>query len=102
MTPRSLQVVLRSLADAEPTASDSELLRRFLEGDDAPFTELVRRYGGSVGTCRQLTSSDTEADDAFQATFLVFIRNIRKSAMPVSFRRGYTGSRTECAHGRGR
>ncbi len=76
MSPRSLQVVLRSLADAEPPTSDTELLRRFLQGDSEAFTELVRRHGRLVwAACRHLTGSDAEADDAFQATFLVLLRN---------------------------
>jgi RNA polymerase sigma factor (sigma-70 family) len=79
VTPRSIQVVLRSLADAEPLASDGELLRRFLGGDEASFAELVRRHGRLVwAVCRHLTGSDAEADDAFQATFLVLLRGIGK------------------------
>jgi RNA polymerase sigma factor (sigma-70 family) len=79
VTPRSLQTVLRALAECEPPASDAELLRQFLQGNEAAFTELVRRYGRLVWTvCRHLTGSDTEADDAFQATFLVLLRNTQK------------------------
>jgi RNA polymerase sigma factor (sigma-70 family) len=67
------------LADAKPPASDTELLRQFLQGNETAFTELVRRYGRLVWTvCRHLTGSDTEADDAFQATFLVLLRNAKK------------------------
>jgi len=78
VTPQSLRAVLRSLADAEPPASDGELLRRFLRGDDDAFAELVGRHGRLVWTaCRHLTGSDAGADDAFQASFLVLVRNAR-------------------------
>jgi len=77
MIPRFIQAVLRNLA-AEPATSDCDLLRRFLGGDDSAFVEIVRRQGRLVWTvCRNLTRSDAEADDAFQATFLVLLRNAR-------------------------
>ena len=78
MTPRSLQAVLRKLAEAPPQASDEELLHQFLDGEEAAFAELVRRHGRLVWTvCRHLTGSDAEADDAFQATFLVLLKKAR-------------------------
>lgn len=79
MTLRSLQAVLRSLAETEPSVSDDELLRRFLGGEGGAFAELVRRHGRLVwAVCRNLTGSDPDADDAFQATFLVLLRNAKK------------------------
>ncbi len=79
MTPRSLQAVLRSLADTGPPASDAELLRRFLADDEDAFAELVKRHGRLVwAVCRTQTHSDAEADDAFQATFLVLLKNAKK------------------------
>jgi RNA polymerase sigma factor (sigma-70 family) len=79
VTARSLQAVLRSLADAAPPVADGEFLRRFLQGDEAAFAELVRRHGRLVwAACRHLTGSDAEADDAFQATFLVLLKNAAK------------------------
>lgn len=75
MIPRNLQAVLRSIA-AEPAVSDAELLRRVTVGQTAAFTELVRRHGRLVwAVCRHLAGSDADADDAFQATFLVLLRN---------------------------
>lgn len=83
MTPRTLQTVLRSLAEAAPPAGDAELLRRFVAGDGEAFGELVRRYGRLVwAVCRHLTGSDAEADDSFQATFLVLLRSARKIRDP--------------------
>jgi RNA polymerase sigma factor (sigma-70 family) len=79
VNPRSLQTVLKSFANAESLVNDDELLRRFTMGDERPFSELVRRHGRLVwAVCRHLTGSDADADDAFQATFLVLIRNARR------------------------
>lgn|GEM_PF-6490820 len=79
MTQRPLQIVLRSLAETESPVGDSELLLRFVGGDEGAFAALVRRHGRLVwSVCRHLTGSDTEADDAFQATFVVLLQNARK------------------------
>ncbi len=79
MTPRSIQYVLRTLAETSPTVSDADLLLRFSANDESAFGELVRRHGRLVwAVCRHLTRSDAEADDAFQATFLVLLKNAKK------------------------
>jgi RNA polymerase sigma factor (sigma-70 family) len=67
-------------------SSDGELLGRFLNPDDseneAAFTFLVERHGPMVlHVCRQVLDDSHDAQDAFQATFLVFLRragSIRK------------------------
>ncbi len=58
---------------------EAELLARYArDGDDAAFESLVRRYGPMVlGVCRQLLRDPNDADDAFQATFLVLARRAR-------------------------
>lgn len=54
-------------------ASDAELVGRFAERrDEVAFTALVRRYGPVVfRVCRRVLRHDHDAEDAFQATFLV-------------------------------
>lgn len=56
--------------------ADAELLRRVVERrDEAAFTVLLRRHGGRVlSVCRHVLHREVDAEDAFQATFLVFAR----------------------------
>ena len=59
--------------------SDAQLLGRFAGVRDATaessFRELMHRHGPMVmGVCRQVLRRPHDADDAFQATFLVLVR----------------------------
>ena len=55
---------------------DSQLLDRFIACRDASaFRDLVTRHGPVVRrTCRQFLHDPHEADDAFQATFLILVQ----------------------------
>ncbi|HEX4607182.1 MAG TPA: sigma-70 family RNA polymerase sigma factor [Urbifossiella sp.] len=63
-----------------PTAADSrpdgELLAVFYQDrDETAFAELVRRHGPVVrSACRRVLPDPADADDAFQAAFLVLVR----------------------------
>src|SRR6516162_1165068 len=69
---------VRSLAGAPPgrEASDRELLHGFAaRRDEAAFAALVRRHGPMVlRVCRRALANAADAEDVFQATFLVLAR----------------------------
>jgi RNA polymerase sigma factor (sigma-70 family) len=67
---------------ADPT--DKVLLERFTrQQDEAAFAALVRRHGPMVlGVCQRILHHSQDAEDAFQATFLVLVRKTGSLARP--------------------
>src|SRR4051812_1559355 len=59
--------------------TDAELLGRFVDRrDEAAMSALVARHGPMVlGVCRGVLKDHDDAEDAFQATFLVLVRKAR-------------------------
>ena len=86
---------IRLLAHAEPerALADGELLERFIvRHDEAAFSALVARHGQLVlSVCRHVLNHHADAEDAFQATFLVLAQNaasIRKQEALASWLHG--------------
>jgi hypothetical protein len=68
---RHLRNVARQHEGAQ--VGDAELMERFIaHRDPGAFEFLVRRHGPMVlGVCKRVLGNETDAEDAFQATFLV-------------------------------
>src|SRR5579884_1720201 len=65
-----------ALLHATHGATDAALLELFLQQqDEAAFEALLRRHGAMVmGVCQRVLRHTQDAEDAFQATFLVLAR----------------------------
>lgn len=89
MSAHSLVPVLHYLhhlggAEGEPPLSDGMLLQRFVQsGDATAFELLLRRHGPLVlGVCRRLLRAPHDVEDAFQATFIIFLRKAGSLRQP--------------------
>src|SRR5258708_18580150 len=83
MNEKQLRTVVGNLRRAispNPASriSDAQLLERFLtQRDELAFEMLVWRHGSMVlNVCRRVLRDAHEAEDAFQATFLIFVRKL--------------------------
>jgi RNA polymerase sigma factor (sigma-70 family) len=86
---------LRTLTDGQSaaTAADGQLLDRFARlRDEAAFAAILRRHGPMVlAVCRRVMGRLQDAEDAFQATFLLLARkatSIRKKESVGSWLHG--------------
>src|SRR5439155_23465646 len=65
--------------DAAALPTDRELLERFVAGDEGAFARLVERHGPMVWrVCRGALRQHCDAEDAYQAVFLVLARKASK------------------------
>jgi RNA polymerase sigma factor (sigma-70 family) len=81
MATNQLRRVIQGLRGAalphgEAGRSDGQLLESYIRSrEEAAFAALVQRHGPMVwGVCRRALGSHQDAEDAFQATFLVLVR----------------------------
>jgi RNA polymerase sigma factor (sigma-70 family) len=73
---RVLHHLQRLVAGSTAGLPDTDLLECYLQGrDESAFRVLVQRHGPTVlGVCRAVLGHAHDAEDAFQATFLVLAR----------------------------
>ena len=79
--------------------TDRELVRAFAATrDEAAFAEIVRRHGPMVlAVCRRVLADAPEADDAFQAVFLVLARRAGSVGRPERLGGWLHGVAVRCA-----
>jgi RNA polymerase sigma factor (sigma-70 family) len=79
--------------------TDRQLLTDFASGkDEEAFAELVRRHGPMVlGVCRQMLRNQHDAEDTFQATFLVLARKAGSIRSPEALPNWLYGVATRLA-----
>src|SRR5437870_4988281 len=81
MATHATEMFLRQLrrfvrCDTGKSQTDANLLGRYIEKrDDEAFEDLLRRHGPMVlSVCQRILPIQQDAEDAFQATFLVLVK----------------------------
>jgi DNA-directed RNA polymerase specialized sigma24 family protein len=66
--------------------TDAQLIAEYIRRrDESALAALVHRHGQMVwGVCRRVLGNHHDAEDAFQATFLVLVRRAESIASPES------------------
>ena len=87
---------LSALTAGETAPTDTELLARYLAGDQGAFADLVQRHGPMVlATCRRVLGHSADAEDAFQTTFAALARHAATirgpAALPAWLHRTQSG-----------
>jgi RNA polymerase sigma factor (sigma-70 family) len=89
MTAGQLSQVVRQLRGVLATREaaglpEADLWERYVRQRDEPaFEALLRRHGPMVlGVCRRILRNEQDAEDAFQATFLVLVRRAASLRSP--------------------
>ena len=63
----------------DPLGNDTELIRRFEDGDLSAFEELVRKYQDKIyNLCRYMLQDARDAQDAAQDAFLKAYSNVKE------------------------
>jgi RNA polymerase sigma factor (sigma-70 family) len=85
-TSEVIQYLRRAVLRQEGVGlTDGQLLEEYIRRrEEAALAALVRRHGPMVwGVCRRVLRNYHDAEDAFQATFLVFVRKAASVASPA-------------------